>query len=229
MKRLNRYGLNTVTSPLRWIIVTGVVFFVCAGKLDVWNVWVYLALYAAGGIGGSIYVMKKSPDILNERGRVKTGTKKWDVWLVAAYFILAIIVTPIVAGLDTRYSWSLMPPFTFYIGILLYMVSLYFSFVPMLYNPFFETTVRIQSEREHHVIDKGPCAFIRHPGYIGMAIGALALCFALGSGVAFISGFAMVACVLIRTYLEDSTLKKELPGYIEYSKKVKYRLIPYIW
>jgi protein-S-isoprenylcysteine O-methyltransferase Ste14 len=99
----------------------------------------------------------------------------------------------------------------------------------MLHNPFFESTVRLQADRNQFVINTGPYKIVRHPGYIALIAGPLALPFAVGSLLSVIPAIIMIILILIRTYLEDNTLKKELAGYDEYCKKVKYRLIPFLW
>lgn len=99
----------------------------------------------------------------------------------------------------------------------------------MLHNPFFESTVRIQKEKNQNVINAGPYKFVRHPGYLGMLLGSISLPLALGSVLAFIPLFIMIVLILIRTYYEDKILQEELAGYSEYCKEVKYRLIPFLW
>jgi protein-S-isoprenylcysteine O-methyltransferase Ste14 len=96
-------------------------------------------------------------------------------------------------------------------------------------NRFFSYTVRIQKERGHCVIDTGPYAFIRHPGYAGLIVSSLAIAFALNSLWALIPAGLCAITLVIRTYLEDVTLQKELPGYKEYTAKVRCRLVPGIW
>jgi protein-S-isoprenylcysteine O-methyltransferase Ste14 len=96
-------------------------------------------------------------------------------------------------------------------------------------NQFFSTIVRIQKERGHYVIDKGPYAFIRHPGYAGGTLSYLCIPFALNSLWALIPAGIFLIAVIIRTYLEDITLQKELSGYLDYAARVKYRLVPKVW
>lgn len=229
MKSLNKYGWISFTSPLRWIAAAGLFYFLGAGRINIGFVWGYIAIYSAGGIMGGLYVVRRNPHIFNERGRIKGGSDRRDVCLMLAYFLCALIFIPVIAGLDIRNGWSILPPYIFYIGIILYIISLYFSFGPLVINPFFETNIRIQSERSHYVVDTGLNAIIRHPGYFGMITGVLALCCALRSLLAFTTGLVAFVLIVIRTHLEDRVLKGKLPGYSEYSKRVRYKLIPLIW
>jgi len=96
-------------------------------------------------------------------------------------------------------------------------------------NPFFEKTVRIQSERGHRVIDTGPYSFVRHPGYLGFAGWILSTPLLLGSWWALIPAILSTVCLVVRTALEDRTLRMELAGYEEYIHRVRYRLVPGIW
>ena len=96
-------------------------------------------------------------------------------------------------------------------------------------NPFFELTVRIQEDQGHHVIDSGPYAYIRHPGYVGFIATFLATPLLLASSWIFILSLSAALLLVLRTALEDRTLQAELPGYTKYVTKVPYRLIPGIW
>jgi protein-S-isoprenylcysteine O-methyltransferase Ste14 len=100
----------------------------------------------------------------------------------------------------------------------------------MAVNPHFEKTVRIQRELGHQVIDSGPYRIVRHPGYVGTVFGfLLSPPLLLGSWWAFVPALGAVALVIIRTVLEERTLRSELPGYEDYARRVRYRLIPGIW
>ena len=96
-------------------------------------------------------------------------------------------------------------------------------------NRHFEPTVRIQTERGHRVIDSGPYAVVRHPGYVGAVVMSVGVALALGSLWALVPA-ALVAVLLIgRTLAEEATLKAELPGYAEYTGRVRYRWTPGVW
>ena len=229
-KKITKSGIRTFFAPIIWIIITGLVFFLASGEINNLRVWIYIGVYAVGGLIIGVILKKKSPKLLNDRGKKQEGTKQFDRYILLAYFIFAIIITPLIAGIDKRLHLSdAMPFYYLYVGIILYVVSAVFSTWAMLHNPFFEGTVRIQKDKNHNVINTGPYKIVRHPGYLGMLAGSIALPFALGSIFAFISLIIMILLIIIRTYYEDTTLQKELIGYSEYCKEVKYRLIPFIW
>ena len=96
-------------------------------------------------------------------------------------------------------------------------------------NKFFEPTVRIQTDRGHRVIDTGPYAIVRHPGYVSAFLSSSACPFALGSLWALIPAILLCLLLVVRTIWEDRTLREELAGYEEYAQRVRYRLIPGVW
>ncbi len=229
-KQLTKYGKRAFLAPIRWIIITGMVYFLSSGEINIFRAWIYFGIYAIGGLIIGMILLKKTPKLLNDRGKIQEGTKKTDQYIILTYFLFAIVITPFVAGMDRRFNLiEILPIYYLFIGIFLYICSAIFSTWPMLHNPFFEGTVRIQNEKNHTVMNTGPYKIMRHPGYFGMLLGSIAIPFALGSVLAFIPLLVMIILIFIRTYYEDQTLQKELTGYAEYCKEVKYRLIPFIW
>ena len=222
--------MKVFLAPIRWIIITGLVFFAASGDLGNVRVWIYLAVYAIGGIAIGILLYKKAPQLLKDRKKMQEGTKPLDKYIILTYFLLALFVTPLVAGLDKRIHLADTLPFAYlYAGIILYLLSAIFSVWPMIHNPFFETTVRIQQDKSHQVIRTGPYRIVRHPGYLGMILSSLSMPLVLGSVLALIPMFTMVVMMVLRTYYEDTTLQCELGGYVDYCRDVRYRLVPYVW
>ena len=143
---------------------------------------------------------------------------------------MLMMVMWIVAGLDFRNSWSSGIGSTAQIAALLIVIAGYGLVVWATgTNAFFSQVVRIQSERGHTVISSGPYHYVRHPAYVGMILVMLAAPVMLGSWGALIPGTISAVLMIIRTLLEDKTLQAELPGYIEYTQHVRYRLVPGIW
>jgi protein-S-isoprenylcysteine O-methyltransferase Ste14 len=227
---LTKSGIRTFLAPIRWITITSLVFFLASGTINNMRVWIYIGVYVVGGLIVGIILIKKTPKLLHDRGKMQEGTKQLDKYNILTYFLFAIIITPLIAGIDYRFNLSdAMPFYYLYVGIILYIFSAIFSTWPMLHNPFFEGTLRIQKDKDHTLINTGPYSIVRHPGYLGMLLGSGSLPLALGSVLALIPLFVLIVLILVRTYYEDTTLQKELAGYSEYCKNVRYRLIPFIW
>jgi protein-S-isoprenylcysteine O-methyltransferase Ste14 len=142
----------------------------------------------------------------------------------------AMLAIPILSALDDgRYHWSGMPWWGCALGCALLLVGFIGVTWAEAVNKFFEPTVRIQTDRGHRVIDTGPYAIIRHPGYAFSFAIFLGIPLALGSLFGLVPAMIMIALLVARTVLEDRTLQNELPGYKEYAQRVRYRLIPGAW
>ena len=209
-----------------------VIIFWPAGTIVWLDGWLYLGIVTAYQIITVIYLTQVNPDLIEYRLKfmgISKGTKQWDkIWLsIFAPLFFAIYV---IAGFDAvRFDWTDMSPWFWFPGLVLFIpASVLFSW-SMGVNPFFEKTVRIQTERGHHVIDTGPYRFVRHPGYVGFFGWCLSAPLILGSWWAFIPAILSVLAIVIRTSLEDRTLCNELVGYKEYMSRVNYKLIPGIW
>ena len=135
----------------------------------------------------------------------------------------------VVAHLDILTGSALLPRSVRPVGLVLFLLGGGLFLRAMGENPFFEKTVRIQRERDHRVIDTGPYRTVRHPGYVGMIAWLLSFPLLLTSTWAFLPVGLAVVCLLVRTALEDRTLRSKLPGYAAYSARVRSRLLPGVW
>jgi protein-S-isoprenylcysteine O-methyltransferase Ste14 len=210
------------------IIAIGL-FFVAAGTFNDIRGNVNISLYLITSVIASVLMLLYHRETLSERGKKQKNTKKWDKVILPIYVLLAYFGIYLIAGLGNRFHWDRLPIECFYVGIILYLVSCIFTIWPVLENKHFEETSRIQNNRNQTVITSGPYRIIRHPGYSGITIWAIASYLMFGTLAVGIVSFVIIVIICIRTYMEDKMLKKELTGYLEYSKTVKYRLIPFIW
>ncbi len=206
-----------------------VVVFWSAGRLGWLEGWLYVAIVSAHLLINILYLMRVNPDLIVHRMQLGRGTKHWDkIWM--AVFTPVFVTIYVVAGLDAgRFGWTAMSNWTWLAGLLLFVPGAALLTWAMAVNPFFEKTVRIQSERGHLVIDTGPYAFIRHPGYVGFCGWILSAPLLLRSGWALVPALVAVAALVVRTALEDKTLRRELTGYEAYASRVRCRLIPGLW
>jgi protein-S-isoprenylcysteine O-methyltransferase Ste14 len=189
--------------------------------------WAHLGLLALCLVGHQAWARRRNPELIRRRRRIGPGTKTWDLWWNALLWPL-LAATCIVAGLDARRGAAL-PGWSWPAGAALLIAAMSLSAAAFGANPFFEGTVRIQKEVGQYPVDAGPYRWIRHPGYLGLALWPLALPLLLGSPRAFAPAAAAAAWVVLRTALEDSVLQRELPGYREYAARVRRRLLPRVW
>lgn len=175
-----------------------------------------------------VYVGAVNPRILVRRMGLKKGTEPWDwVWLLV--FTTALFGILLVAQADIEAGGVLLPDWARSVGVVMFVLGGGLFLRAMGENPFFEKTVRIQHERDHHVVETGPYSFVRHPGYVGLILFVLSFPLVLTSPRAlYLGGFAAI-CVLVRTALEDRTLHAKLPRYGDYATRVRWRLLPGVW
>ena len=195
------------------------------------RVWVYLVVSFIGMFGGILLVCKANPELINQRGqwKKKEDTKRWDRFLLPAYGIMGFYVLVVIVGLDIRFQWSYLGIDFAIAGIVLFIIGSISIHWAMIVNTHFETTVRIQKDRDQKVITTGPYRIVRHPGYVGAILWAVSTPLIIGSAYGLIPAAIAVLLLVIRTWLEDKTLHSELNGYAEYAKRVKYRLVPWLW
>jgi protein-S-isoprenylcysteine O-methyltransferase Ste14 len=198
---------------------------------DWWEAWVYAIVFILGFIISRVLAAQRHPDLLAERVRFMQheDAKSWDKWLAPLVGIGSGLIL-LVAGLDALFGWS--PPFSLPLKIAAlaailagYALGTY-AFIE---NRFFSGVVRIQTERGHRVVSSGPYRWVRHPGYAGTLLAYLATPVLLDSLWAFVPAVVISIVLLIRTVLEDKTLQDELTGYREYTRRVRYRLLPGVW
>jgi protein-S-isoprenylcysteine O-methyltransferase Ste14 len=146
-------------------------------------------------------------------------------------FILpTMLAIPIVAALDDgRFHWSNLPWWVCVLGYTLLIIGMVGVTWAESVNKFFEPSVRIQTDRGHRVIDSGPYAIVRHPGYVSGFLVFIGMPLSLGSVWALIPAVLLCMLLVVRTTWEDETLRKELVAYEEYAQRVRYRLLPGVW
>jgi len=225
-KELIKWGIQSFAG---WAAFAAVVFL-SAGRLDwVWG-WVLMVITGSILVLTPILLIPINPESFIERakGLSAKGTKKWDIFVTAAA-TLCMVAAWIVGGLDKRFGWSMYPLSIHLMGMAIMIVGTILFLWAMISNAFFTEGVRIQSERQHSVCTQGPYRFVRHPGYVGSLLSQIATPLLLGSTWSIFPTILYVVLSIVRTFLEENTLKQELPGYREYSQQVRYRLIPGIW
>ncbi|MDD5593707.1 MAG: isoprenylcysteine carboxylmethyltransferase family protein [Candidatus Margulisbacteria bacterium] len=230
--KLTRSGYKRIITVFLVIFFNAVFFFAAAGRIDILRAWVYFVVILFCQSLLFILLFTRFPEmaeVVNARGEMKMP-KVWDRVFALLYTLIAIIMMPIVAGLDVgRYGWSELNIWWLIAGLFCLLFGLFLSEWALIENRYFELGVRIQKERGQKVVSTGPYAIVRHPGYIAFILLYFSFPMIVGSYYALYASLATAFILVVRTALEDATLQKELAGYVEYTKKTRFRLIPFVW
>ena len=204
-------------------IVGGGVLIVAGTWRDPW-LWAYLATFSIVGLYALTSI---DEDLARERFHPPSpGADRLSLRTIR----LIALVHLVVGALDTgRFHWTEVPAPLRVVGIIGFGLSFALIVRAMTANPFFSAVVRVQDDRGHHVVDRGPYRVVRHPGYAGMIPAVPFSGLALGSWLAFGVALVYSALILRRVIFEDRFLQSNLDGYRDYALRVRYRLIPHAW
>jgi protein-S-isoprenylcysteine O-methyltransferase Ste14 len=208
-----------------FLILAAVSLFAAAGTIAILGFWLYLAILAAIIVAS---LLALDPGLLRER--MRPGGQRPPLGL--RLFTIVMFLHWIVAGLDRgRFHWSDgVPSWIQALGLIALAAGYVLCFWAMAVNRFFSSVVRIQSDRGQHVVASGPYAYVRHPGYLAGIVIILASGPALGSWLAALLVIvSSLPFLLYRAITEDRVLQAELPGYADYARRVRWRLVPGIW
>ncbi|MBR3610020.1 MAG: isoprenylcysteine carboxylmethyltransferase family protein [Oscillospiraceae bacterium] len=201
-------------------------FWAGAGAFDLRS-GIFFSVYILVAVVSAWVIYRRNPETLKERGKVNTNSPKWDKILLLVFWLSAFFLVYFAAGKTVPLGKGIK--FDFIAGMVVYLVSAVITVKAMLENTFLESTARLQPERNQKVIMTGPYSVVRHPTYSAVLLWCVAVSCIFPSREVLILSAAIATVIIIRTKLEDEMLKKGLLGYDEYSKKVKYRLIPFLW
>ena len=223
---------KTIFSILLYLFAVPIFLILPSGHIDWVMGWVYAILGIVLSIGGRVVMARKNPDLVAERARFRDseGVKEWDRKLVPWIAQILPYAGLLVAGLDKRFGWSPeLPLWSVLVALVVAVLGTVFSIWALVENRYFSSVVRIQTDRGQTVCDTGPYQYVRHPGYAGGLLWHIMTPLILGTLWTYIPTIIMVSLTVLRTALEDKTLQEELPGYKEYTKQTRYRLLPGVW
>ncbi|KYK29740.1 MAG: hypothetical protein AYK19_19240 [Theionarchaea archaeon DG-70-1] len=229
-RKLRKSGIRYIVRIHVSLILVAVIFFGSAGHITIPRAWAFFVMGFIYYPVSTFILYRQNPELINQRGEKKQDTKSWDRIVMPAYFIVGYYLLAAVVGLDVgRFHWSYLGIHFLVIGLPLYIGGAVLNTWAMIANPYFEPMVRIQEERDHKVVTTGPYKIVRHPGYLAGSLWTVSFPLIIGSLVGFIPAVIALLLLVVRTWLEDKTLCKELAGYSEYAQRVNYRLFPEIW
>lgn len=207
------------------LVLVGVLLFLPAGSLAYWQGWLLMGiLFIPMFIAGCI-MMKKSPELLRKRldAKEQESEQKTVIALSGIMFLAAFVV----AGLNNRFGWILLPAWVSYLAAVLFLGAYLLYAEVLRENVYLSRTVEVQENQK--VVDTGLYGIVRHPMYMSTLVLFLMMPLVLGSVISFVILLAYIPIIAKRIRNEEAVLEQGLPGYKEYKKKVKHKVIPFLW
>jgi protein-S-isoprenylcysteine O-methyltransferase Ste14 len=220
--------LKLLTSLVALILVFGAMIFAAAGTLDFWQAWLFLASYFVASLVMTLWLVRNDPALLERRmkgGPFAEGEQNQKIIMsITSLGFLALLVVP---GLDRRFGWSHIPSAIAVLGDLLLFAGWFGILGVFRANTYAAATIQVASGQT--VISTGPYAIVRHPMYATALLMLLGIPLALGSWWGLLVLVALLPVLAWRLIDEERVLLRDLNGYDEYRRKVRYRLMPYVW
>jgi len=223
-----RLKARFLTREIMGVVLMAAFLFLSAGTLAWPSAWVLLGIMSLWVASTAYVLFTWLPDLIAERLGPRKGGKPWDMAILSVVGI-GNLVRLVVAGLDYRYGWSGVPLWLQIAAAVIVALSYALMVWATYSNKYFSQVVRIQDERDHTIATGGPYRYVRHPAYVGSALSELFVPLLLGSWWALIPGVIDAVLMIVRTALEDRTLRAELNGYETYARETPYRLFPGVW
>ena len=232
---IQSHGESSMSSTTLWSLmirtgilvgIMGLFVFIPAGSFNWFEAWICLVIILIIYEAMVIYFWKYDRELIQSRGSFNQPKEKWDIILFASLMISLFSIL-IIAGLDFRFELSTIPEIISIGAFSLVIIGLLIYFLVMKENTYLSKVVEVQEDQQ--VISTGPYKYVRHPLYLGNSITVIGVALSLGSLLALVPAFIFIVLMAVRLIFEEKTLEEELQGYLEYKKKVRYRLIPLIW
>jgi len=210
------------------LAVMGLLLFLPAGTVHYWQAWVYLSIFSGASVLTTLYLMREDPALLERRMSGGPTAEKRPVqkfiMLCTSIGFIALLVVP---AFDHRFGWSAVPPGGVLAGELLVAIGFYLIYRVYRENTFTSATIEVTENQT--VVSTGPYAIVRHPMYASASLYLLGTPLALDSWWGFVPIAAMLPFLIWRLLDEERFLARNLPGYAEYQRQVRHRLVPFVW
>lgn len=207
------------------LLLVAALLFIPAGTPNYWNGWLLIVILFVPMFVAGLVMMFKSPELLRKRlnAREQEATQKRVIALSGLMFLASFIV----AGLNFRFGWVVMPKWAVWIAFALFLLA-YLMYAEVLReNAYLSRTIEVQDHQK--VVDTGLYGVVRHPMYAATLVLFLSMPLVLGSPPSFVILLCYLPIIVRRIGNEEAVLAEGLEGYAEYRERVKYRLIPFIW
>lgn len=221
----NRLIAQSVNKYLSSLLFVGLMIFLPAGSLKFRNGWLFIGVMFTAMLFVLVWLLVKDPDLLAKRLKTKEKEKPQKAYVILS--VIVLLITFLLPGLDFRFSWSDVPLPVVILATLVMIAGYLIFFAVMRQNTYASRVIEIQDEQK--LIDSGLYSIVRHPMYMGGSVLFVSAPLVLGSWYALIPALFVPVLLIIRIMNEEKVLISGLKGYTEYMKKVKYRLIPFVW
>jgi protein-S-isoprenylcysteine O-methyltransferase Ste14 len=210
------------------LVVFMAMLFIPAGTLQFWPGWLYGFIFAASTTAISVYFLKHDPKLVERRMKVGPAAEQRPAQkIIMAITLAGFILLIVLPGLDYRWHWSSMPPWLVLAANVVLALSFAIFFIVLKQNSYAASTIRVEADQP--VVSTGLYAIVRHPLYSGARLLMLVTPPALGSYWTLLVVFALIPVLMWRLLDEERFLKQNLPGYADYCRATRFRLIPLIW
>ena len=217
--------LQAIIKYIFGVLIIGALLFIPANSFEYWNGWLFMGLLFIPMFLAGIILMIKNPELLRKRlnAKEKESEQKQIVLFSGLMFLSGFII----AGLNYRYKWIEIPSIVVIISSILFLIAYILYAEVLRENTYLSRTIEVQENQK--VIDTGLYGIVRHPMYAVTILLFLTMPLILGSIISFIIFLIYPIIIGKRIKNEEKVLEKDLKGYAEYKKKVKYKVIPFIW
>lgn len=224
MKKNNLF-VQAIGKFLLGVVIVGLLLFLSAGSFRYWQGWLLMGILFVPMFCAGLVMMAKNPELLRKRldAREEEQEQKTVVKLSGLLFIAAFVV----AGLNWRFGWAVLPDWAVWVAAGVFLVSYLLYAEVLRENSYLSRTIEVQENQK--VIDTGLYGIVRHPMYMATTVLFLAMPLVLASPLSFLILLLYIPLIAKRIKNEELVLEEGLEGYKEYKKKVKYRVIPFIW
>ena len=207
------------------VLLIGLLLFIPANTINYWNGWLFMGLLFIPMFIAGIVMMIKSPNLLRKRldAKEKENKQRQVVALSGLMFLAGFII----AGLNYKYSWIILPKSVVIISSVIFIIAYILYAEVLRENAYLSRTIKVEENQQ--VVDTGLYRIVRHPMYAITVLLFLSMPLVLGSAISFVIFLVYPFIIAKRIKNEEEVLERELKGYSEYKKKVKYRMIPHIW
>ena len=217
--------IKALTKFLLGVIILGVLLFLPAGSFHYWQGWLLMGILFIPMFIAGLMMMAKNPELL--RKRLNAKEKEAEQKAVVTMSGLLFITTFVLAGLNWRFGWSVLPEWLVWVSALLFLTSYLLYAEVMRENTYLSRTIEVQDSQK--VIDTGLYGIVRHPMYLATTVMFLAMPLVLNSPISFLIMLGYIPVIAKRIGNEEAVLEKGLEGYEDYKKKVRYKMIPFLW